>query len=238
MGLLKKENYPSGYWSTPMETEYLSKPMQGESSSTSSVSDQLLENFKGSREYRHAFVEEKTRTSIAAQIKAIRERHRLKQPEFAKALSKSQSWVSRLEDPNQPAPTIPSLLAVAEAFDVDLEIRFGKFSELLGRLEALTPEALEVPSFEEELKSGAFKKAEVFDWIGACAWSPVTLSELNAAYTDADWANAMNAFALPTPTQSKVVDIDVARHLYNFTEAGRKPMELAEIDHDFYAQRA
>jgi transcriptional regulator with XRE-family HTH domain len=168
---LKKENYLNEYWSVPMGTEYLPRPIQDESRSTSSVSEQLLENFKISREYRHAFVEEKTRTGIAAQIKAIREERSLKQPEFAKAMSKSQSWVSRLEDPNQPPPTIPSLLAVAEAFDVDLEIRFGRFSELLRRLDTITPESLEVPSFEEELNGGAFQKVGVTGWMAPYVWA-------------------------------------------------------------------
>lgn len=155
-----------------METEYLLNPTQGESSSIpSSVSEQLLENFKSSREYRHAFVEEKTQTSIAAQIKAIREERGLTQPEFAKAMGKSQSWVSRLEDPNQPPPTIPSLLAVAETFDVDLDVSFGRFSELLRRLENMTPESFEVPSFDEELKSGAFNKVEAADWTTAWNWA-------------------------------------------------------------------
>ena len=113
--------------------------------------EQLLDNFRTGKEYRHAFVEEKVRTSIAAQIKAIREQQKLKQPEFAGILHKSQSWVSRLEDPNQPPPTIPSLLQVAEAFDVDLEVRFGSFSELLDRLDQMTADSLEVPNFAEDL---------------------------------------------------------------------------------------
>jgi transcriptional regulator with XRE-family HTH domain len=80
------------------------------------------------------------------------------QPEFAQLIGKSQSWVSRLEDPNQAPPTIPSLLKVAEAFDVDLEIHFSGFSALLERLDAVTPESLVAPSFREELENGAFER--------------------------------------------------------------------------------
>lgn len=138
-------------------TDELPNRMGVESRSTSSVWEQLLHNFRTGKEYRHAFVEEKVRTSIAAQIKAIREQQKLKQPEFAERLHKSQSWVSRLEDPNQAPPTIPSLLQVAEAFDVDLEVRFGRFSELLERLDRMTADSLEVPSFNEEL-SGLERK--------------------------------------------------------------------------------
>jgi transcriptional regulator with XRE-family HTH domain len=120
----------------------------------------VLQSLESGKEYRHAFVEEKVRTGIAAQIHAMRTRAKggMTQPEFARRIGKSQSWVSRLEDPNQPPPTIASLLKVAEAFDVDLEIRFGSFSTMLRRLDEMTPESLVAPSFTEELAAGAFKK--------------------------------------------------------------------------------
>lgn len=139
------------------ETDNLLKETDVELQHTSSVPMQLLDNFRSSEEYRHAFVEEKVRTTVASQIHALRTTRGMTQPEFAQLLGKSQSWVSRLEDPNQPPPTIPSLLQVAEAFDVDLEIRFERFSSLLRRLDTMTPESLEVPSFKEELASGALE---------------------------------------------------------------------------------
>jgi len=132
-------------------TDKSPNPIDTESQNTSSVWGQLFQNFRTGKEYRHAFVEEKVRTSIAAQIKAIREHQRMKQPDFAEKLHKSQSWVSRLEDPNQAAPTIPSLLQVAEAFDVDLEVRFDRFSELLDRMDQMAEGSLQVPNFKEEL---------------------------------------------------------------------------------------
>jgi hypothetical protein len=70
-------------------------------------------------------------------------------------LKKAPSWVFRLEDPNQPPPTISTLLQVAEAFDVDLEISFRSFSSVLDLVERMTPESFEVPSFDEELDGGA-----------------------------------------------------------------------------------
>ena len=63
-----------------MKTEELPAKTEAESKNTSSVKDQLLHNFKTSKDYRHAFVEEKVRTSIAAQIKAIREQRILRRP--------------------------------------------------------------------------------------------------------------------------------------------------------------
>jgi transcriptional regulator with XRE-family HTH domain len=120
-----------------------------------SLALQLLENFRGSKEYRHAFVEEKVRTHVAAQIRAIREQRGISRPELARMMGKAPSWVFRLEDPNQPPPTIPTLLQVAEAYDVDLHVNFGPFSTMLRRLETLVSDDLEVPSFDEEFTNSA-----------------------------------------------------------------------------------
>jgi transcriptional regulator with XRE-family HTH domain len=145
------------------------KPYQIESASasTSSVRDQLLESLKTSKEYRHAFVEEKIRTGLAAQIKAIRE-HReggMTQEEFAQVLGKVQSWVARLENPNAKPATLSTLLQVAYAFDVDLQVRFAPFSELVDWISGtphwiagLSAESLAVEDFEHD--SGLTKTGE------------------------------------------------------------------------------
>lgn len=125
----------------------------------SSVKSQLLDNFKSGKEYRHAFVEEKVRTQLAVQIKALREQRDMGRPEFAELMKKAPSWVFRLEDPNQSPPTISTLLQVAEAFDVDLDISFKSFSSLLTRIERMTPESFSVPSFEEEVREGEFDRS-------------------------------------------------------------------------------
>lgn len=61
-------------------------PTVNESANTSSVGDQLLQSLKSSRSYRHAFVEEKVRSNIAAQISANREQRGMKQPELARVM--------------------------------------------------------------------------------------------------------------------------------------------------------
>ena len=139
--------------------EELLKQTQAGSSRMSSVKSQLLDSFKTSKEYRHAFVEEKVRTQLAVQIKTIREQQEISRPTFAALMHKANSWVFRLEDPNQPPPTISTLLQVAEAFDVDLDISFKRFSDLLHSIERMTPESFEVPSFEEELKDRSFDRS-------------------------------------------------------------------------------
>jgi len=80
----------------------------------------------------------------------------MSRPALAKLMEKANSWVFRLEDPNQSPPTIPTLLKVAEAFDVDLEISFRPFSRLLNRLQHMTADSFAVPSFNDEIKENTF----------------------------------------------------------------------------------
>jgi transcriptional regulator with XRE-family HTH domain len=118
---------------------------------TSSLKSQLLQSLKTSDEYRYSFVEEKIQSGLAAQIRAIREQRQLDPKQFAEKLGKKVSWVYRLEDPNLPPPTIPSLLEVARAYDVDLEVRFRPFSAFLNEANDLSTRSLEVTGFRDEL---------------------------------------------------------------------------------------
>lgn len=128
--------------------------------STFSVREQVVESLRTSREYRHSFVEEKIRTGLAAQIRASREKKDggLTQKRLAEMLGKSQSWVARLEDPNEALPTIRTLLRVAYVLDVDLVVRFAPFSELADWVSGtphlsrgLSPQTLAVEDFEHDL---------------------------------------------------------------------------------------
>jgi transcriptional regulator with XRE-family HTH domain len=131
-------------------------PGEVELANTSSIKQQMLSGLQASKEYRHAFVDEAIRTRITAQIKALRDERGLDYKEFAEQIDKKPSWVYRLEDPNVAPPTIPTLLQIAEAFDIGLDVRFRSFSELLEDIATLKPTSFEVPSFDAELKSGAF----------------------------------------------------------------------------------
>lgn len=126
---------------------------------TSSTKQQLLSSLQSSKEYRHAFVEEAIRSRLTAQIEAIRNERGWDYKQFAEELKKKVAWAYRLEDPNETVPTIPSLLEVAEAFDVGLDVRFRSFSELLTDVVGLQDASFNVPSFEADLKFGAFVKS-------------------------------------------------------------------------------
>lgn len=141
-----------------MTTEGLSSPTKVESADTNTTKERLLKRLQESKEYRHAFVDEAIRTRITAQLKTMREQRNWDYKQLAEEIGKKVSWVYRLEDPNETPPTIPTLLGVAEAFDVGLDVRFCSFSELLGDVMTLDPDSFRVPSFREDMEKGSFSK--------------------------------------------------------------------------------
>jgi transcriptional regulator with XRE-family HTH domain len=143
-----------------MNIEKSSSQTQEGYESTSSTREQLLAALERDEEYRQAFIEESIRMRVTAQIKALRDSKQMDYRRFAEALNKKVAWAYRLEDPNEPPPTIPSLLQVAATFDVGLDVRFRAFSEILDDVSTLTPASFVVPSFREEQGRGSFLRVK------------------------------------------------------------------------------
>lgn len=116
----------------------------------------MLSSLQTGKEYRQGFVEEAIRTRITAQIHALRTKNECDYKQFAEKIGRKVAWAYRLEDPNESLPTIPTLLQIAEAFDIGLDVRFRPFSELLRDVVTLNPDSFSVPSFAEELNAGSF----------------------------------------------------------------------------------
>ena len=117
---------------------------------TTSVRRQLFESIKD-RGYRSAFVQERVRSSVALQIRALREqRNKITQRQLGHALGMAQTWVSKLENPEYGKMSVATLLRLAEAFNTDLEIKFRPFSTTIDTLSTQGPEYFRVPGFEEE----------------------------------------------------------------------------------------
>ncbi len=109
--------------------------------------------FEGLRdeEYRRELVSERVRASIALQIQALRtQRDKMTQTQLGKLLGKAQPWISKLEDPEYGKVTVATLLEVADAFDVDLEIKFRPFSKAIRELSSQRPDYYDMPSFSDE----------------------------------------------------------------------------------------
>ena len=117
-----------------------------------SARNDLIKNFQESREYREAFVEEGVYATVAFQISTIREQRGFSQRRLGRAVDMAQERISILEDPNaETKPTLNTLLRLAAGFDCGLDVRFIPYSRVLDNSFNNSPEALSVPSFEEEV---------------------------------------------------------------------------------------
>ena len=100
---------------------------------------------------RHEWWSSVLRTSIATQIKALRESRGWTQAELAERLETSGPVVSLLENPNSKhPPTIQTLLRVAEVFDVALLVRFTSW----GKAVAIMAGAVIPLPYEQEAGGG------------------------------------------------------------------------------------
>jgi len=103
------------------------------------------------RKYRAAYVEETVRTSIAYQIRAMREqRDDMSQAKFGQLIDKPQSVVSRIEDPDYGKHTLQTLLDIASALDVALIVKFAKFPKFIDEFRDVTPDGNRVSSFNRD----------------------------------------------------------------------------------------
>ena len=119
--------------------------------STATTKLDLLNSLKD-REFRSAFNLENVYTTICFQIRALREQRDMSQGTFGKLAKMAQERISILEDPNADSkPTLNTLLRVADAADVGLEVRFVPFSVVLSRSVHTEMSELEVDSFADEL---------------------------------------------------------------------------------------
>ena len=114
---------------------------------------ELREHFKDAfrdLEYRHTFAEESLNTSIATQIKVLREQRGWNQGELATRADMLQPAISRLENINYSAWSLASLKRLAQTFDLVLSVKFETFGSLLNEVEEMNREYLQRDSFEDD----------------------------------------------------------------------------------------
>lgn len=102
------------------------------------------------KEYRDSFLESHVKGSIAYQIQALRENEDLNQTDFGKLIGKPQSVVSRLEDTEYGGVNINTLLQIASALQIGLEVRFCDFRTVLKA--DVSPDGLKVENIHETIK--------------------------------------------------------------------------------------
>lgn len=111
--------------------------------------DTLKEEFSD-KDYRDAYAEDFLNTSIATQIKVLREQRDLTQEELAELIGTKQAGISRLENVNYSAWKTETLRKIARALGVRLRITFETFGTLLDDSLEFSPENLERVPFEND----------------------------------------------------------------------------------------
>jgi transcriptional regulator with XRE-family HTH domain len=99
-------------------------------------------------EFRHEYMMDQVRSYIAFQIRALREQRRWSQGDLAEAADKTQSVISRLENPDYGKLSLQSCLEIAIAFDLPLLVQFVDWDDWLTRMSNVSPSAMRKRSFD------------------------------------------------------------------------------------------
>lgn len=104
------------------------------------------------KSYRESFLKRNIISALSHQIKINRISRGWSQKDLAEKIGSKQSVISRYEDPAYGKLSISTLVQIANALDVGLEVKFTPFSRLIGEVSSWSPEKAMVPSFENERK--------------------------------------------------------------------------------------
>jgi predicted XRE-type DNA-binding protein len=119
--------------------------------------EQLWVEFED-QEYRHAYVDSLVDSTIAIQLKLLREQNNLTQAQLAALASMRQSRISAMEDVNYSSWSVTTLKRLASAFDCGLEVRFVPFNQVIRWGASMTPDALRVQRFNEDANAHKSRK--------------------------------------------------------------------------------
>lgn len=111
---------------------------------------------------REEYVASQVRDSLPKQIRAMRRRRGLTQKVLAERAGTTALRISQMERASRHTLRIDTLLRLAAALDVGLEIRFVEFGDLIERGRRLDPEKFSPRPFDRELddaRSAAFDRA-------------------------------------------------------------------------------
>jgi transcriptional regulator with XRE-family HTH domain len=192
------------------------------------ISKRFADELDEKKEMRDAYLEEKTRARIALQIKSIRSQRGWSQAELGQRMGKPQSNVARLEDREVARYTVTTLLDLASTYDCGVIVEFVPYEEFLQRTEDLSPERLQVLSFDRQRLEPLTNEAvaattqfafayDVQQWKPGLAFFPETLKNWDAGSGVAlaqpalsgltFWAPALPVF----PNDKLIAERDAAR---------------------------
>lgn len=103
------------------------------------------------KQYRDAFVASQIRIGLPMQCRALRESREWTQPRLAEAAGMSQPRISEIERPGERKLNLETLLRLASAFDVALQVRFVPFSQLVDDNDSVRLDSFHVEPFPEDM---------------------------------------------------------------------------------------
>lgn len=124
------------------------------------------------KEYREMFADELVGTSLAFQIRRLREARQLTQNDISGLTGKAQPTISQWEDPNYGRYTLSTLKELAAAFKVALLVRFVSFSELADWTVDVDPTRLIPPSYDDEYRTSFAAISDSASLVAVSDYSP------------------------------------------------------------------
>jgi transcriptional regulator with XRE-family HTH domain len=120
----------------------------------SAISKRIVREMRD-KEFRDEYVASRVKRWIATQIRSMRTQkdRGWSQKQLAERLGTAQSNVSRFESPDYGQFTLQTLLDMAAAFDVALQVRFVDHITFLIGTSDLSPDRLEVRGYDRKLES-------------------------------------------------------------------------------------
>jgi transcriptional regulator with XRE-family HTH domain len=103
------------------------------------------------KQYRHAFVKSQLRIGLPFMCRSLRESRGWTQPELAKEAGMSQPRISEIERPGERNLNLETLLRLAEAYDVALQVSFVPFRTFVDDSDAIRLDSFSVKPFEDDL---------------------------------------------------------------------------------------
>ncbi|WP_273207951.1 helix-turn-helix domain-containing protein [Marinobacter subterrani] len=104
------------------------------------------------KSYREAFLKQNIVSALSHQIRINRVSRGWSQKALAEKIGSKQSVISRYEDPAYGKLSVSTLIQIANALDVGLEVKFTPFSRLVGEVNNWSQEKAMIPSFSSELR--------------------------------------------------------------------------------------
>jgi transcriptional regulator with XRE-family HTH domain len=104
------------------------------------------------KKYREGYVGAQVSLGLPNQIRALRAQRKWTQEDLAQLALMKQPRISEIETPGERKLNLDTLMRIAAAFDVGLEVAFVPFSELVQKSEGFDPDSFSVKSFSDELE--------------------------------------------------------------------------------------